>query len=242
MFGEIFNLFLYQPLFNILIFLYAYFPGRDFGIAVILLTLLVKFIFYPLGNLAIKSQKSLTRIQPKLEEIKKKYKDNKEKLVEETLNLYKREKINPFAGIIPLLIQLPILIALYQLFLRGFNSDQFFLLYSFVPYPGQIDTFFLNLFDLSSPNLYLAILAGVAQFWQAKMMITSVNKKNGLKKFSFQEIFQKQTLYFLPLFTVLILSKIPSVIGLYWLTMSLFTIIQQYLIINKRQKNPKLQT
>lgn len=242
MFGEIFNLFLYQPLFNILIFLYEYFPGRDFGIAVILLTLLIKFIFYPLGNLAIKSQQSLTRIQPKLEEIKKKYKDNKEKLVEETLNLYKREKINPFAGIVPLLIQLPILIALYQLFLRGFNSDQSFLLYSFIPYPGQIDTFFLNLFDLSSPNLYLAILAGVAQFWQAKMMITSVNKKNDLKKFSFQEIFQKQTLYFLPLFTVLILSKIPSVIGLYWLTMSLFTIIQQYLIINKRQKNPKLQT
>lgn len=239
-FADIFNLILYQPLFNALIFLYEYFPGRDFGVAVIILTLLLKLALYPLGSMAIKAQKNLAQLQPKVEELQKKYKGDKEKLVKETLALYKKEKISPFSGFLPLLVQLPILIALFQVFWRGFGLEQMTYLYSFLPNPGEINAVFLGAVNLSSPNIVLAFLAGAAQFWQTKMV--SPQTRSGQvaqKKSDFSKLIQKQMLYFLPLFTVFILWRLPSAVGLYWLVTSLFTIGQQYLII--RQPKPDAQ-
>ena len=116
---SIFNTFLYRPLFNVLILFYQYVPGHDFGLAVIILTILIKLIFYPLGIKAIKSQKELSGLQPKIKEIQEKYKDNKEQQTKEVMALYKKERINPFSGCLPLLIQLPVLLALYRVFWRG---------------------------------------------------------------------------------------------------------------------------
>lgn len=231
-----FNLILYQPLFNALVLLYQYLPGRDFGIAVIILTILTKIIFYPFGVKAIRSQKNLQELQPKLQEIQSKYKDDKQKQVKETMELYKKEKINPFSGCLPLLIQLPILIALYQVFWKGLQPEQMVNLYSFVANPGTIDPTFLGIINLSKPNIYLAIFAGVSQFIQSKMTVPKTQKaKTGGSQMG--AMMQKQMLYFFPAFTVLILWKLPSAIGLYWLVSTIFSIIQQYFVFKPRSEN-----
>ncbi len=231
---NIFNLILYQPLFNGLVLLYLYLPGHDFGVAVIVLTLLIKVLFYPLGTVAIRSQKSLSDLQPKLQQIQKQYKDDKEKQARETMELYKKEKINPFSGCLPLLIQLPILIALYRLFWQGLQPEQTVFLYSFVPNPGVIDPSFLGTINLSKPNILLALLAGVSQFFQSRMTAPKSQKPKGGTGSQFGDMMQKQMLYFFPAFTVLILWNLPSAIGLYWLVSTIFSIVQQYLVFKKR--------
>lgn len=121
MFESIINFFyiiLYQPLFNALVLLYDYVPGHDFGVAIIFLTLIIRFILYPISVKAVSSQKGLQKLQPKILEVQKKYKDEKEKQAKEILELYKTEKINPFSGLLLAIIQIPILIALYRVFLE----------------------------------------------------------------------------------------------------------------------------
>jgi len=229
-----FNTILYRPLLNALVLLYQYIPGHDFGVAVIVLTILIKFLFYPLGVKAIKSQKALSILQPKIKEIQEKYKDNKEQQTREIMGLYKKEKINPFSGCLPLLIQLPVLIALYRVFWHGLQPEQMILLYSFVPAPGIIDSTFFGIIDLANPNIIVAFLAGIFQFIQVKM--TTPKPKKGKKQDSgFAGQMQKQMQYFMPAFMVLILFRLPSAIGLYWLTTTLFTIIQQYVILKKEK-------
>jgi len=93
---DTFNIVLYQPLFNALIILYQYLPGQDFGIAVIILTIIIKVVFYPLGAKGIQSQRALQGLQPKVKEIQERYKNDKARQAKETMELYKRENINPF--------------------------------------------------------------------------------------------------------------------------------------------------
>jgi len=225
----IFNTFLYRPLFNILILLYDYLPGRDFGLAIIILTVLIKLLFYPLGEKAIKSQKVLSELQPKVKEIQEKYKNDKERQTKEMMELYKREKINPFSGCLPLLIQLPVLIALYRVFWQGFQPEQMALLYNFVPNPGIIKATFFGIVDLAKPNMIMAFLAGIFQFFQTKMSAPRRKEKKKTNDFSSQ--LQSQMQYMMPVFIVFILFRLPSAIGLYWLTTTLFTIFQQYFIL-----------
>ncbi len=235
MIGNLFNLILYQPLFNALIFLYAYLPGHDFGVAIIVLTAAIRLALYPLMAQSIRSQKILNELQPKIQEIQKQYQNDKQKLAKATMELYQKEKFNPFGGCLPLLIQLPILIALYQVFWKGFQAEQLKFLYSFVPNIGAIDPMFLGLINLTQPNIVFAILAGVLQFVQSKMMMPQMKKqqqKND-QMAQFSGAMQKQMIYLLPLFTVFILWKLPSAVGLYWLVTTLFSIVQQYLIYRK---------
>jgi YidC/Oxa1 family membrane protein insertase len=231
--AKIFNALLYYPLFNILILIYNYIPGHDFGIAIIFLTILIRFILYPISAKALNSQKTIQALQPKLQEIQKKYKDDKEKQTKELLELYKKEKINPFSGIFLVFLQLPILIALYEVFWKGLNPQELSNLYSFVSNPGQINASFLGFVDLSKSNLLFAILAGILQFFQTKMMTP---KKSSNKENDMSQMMQTQMLYFFPFLTIIILMGLPSAIGLYWIASSIFSIIQQYFILNK--KNP----
>jgi YidC/Oxa1 family membrane protein insertase len=238
MFEALINFFyiiLYRPLFNFLIILYNYTPGHDFGVAIIFLTLIIRIILFPTSVKAVKSQKGLQIIQPQIQELQKKYKDNKEKQAKEILELYRKEKINPFSGLLLALIQIPILIALYRVFWEGLNPKELTSLYSFVSNPNHINPLFLHIIDLSKPNIIFAILAGLAQYFQTKMLLPQNNVKNGPqnKEADFSQIMQKQMLYFLPIFTVIILIRLPSALGLYWTTSGLFSIIQQYLIFRK---------
>ena len=230
-----FYIILYQPLFNCLVFLYDYVPGRDFGIAIIFLTIIIRVILYPLSVKAVNSQRRLQKLQPLIQEAQKKYKDDKEKQAKEILGLYKKEKINPFSGLLLALIQLPILIALYRVFWNGLNPKELSVLYSFVANPGHINAIFLYLVDLSKPNFILAILAGATQYFQTKMLLPSNTKKlNGQEKTAdLSQAMQKQMTYFMPIFTVVILIGLPSALGLYWTASGLFSIIQQYLIFRK---------
>ncbi|XOB41247.1 MAG: YidC/Oxa1 family membrane protein insertase [Candidatus Nealsonbacteria bacterium] len=221
---EIFNKVLYQPLFNVLAFLYHWLPGNDFGIAVIILTILIRLALYPLMSKSLKSQKVFRELQPKIKEIQKKFKDDQKKQTEELLNLYREAKINPIGGFLPLLIQLPLLIALYQVFWRGLEPGAMNSLYSFMPVLGEINPSFLGIVNLSQASIFLAVLAGTVQFFQAKTM----NPKQKKQKSQIANIMQKQMLYFLPLFTVIILLRLPAAIALYLIVTSLFSIAQQY--------------
>lgn len=236
MFGFLVNTFntvLYYPLFNLLIFIYNYLPGHDFGIAIICLTIIIRFILYPVSVKALNSQKALQKLQPQIQELQKKYKDDKEKQAKETLELYRREKINPFSGLLLALIQLPILIALYNVFWNGLKPEQLENLYAFVSNPGQLDAFFLNAIDLSKPNLVFAILAGVVQFFQTKMLVQKQPKSQG-KNLDMAMMMQKQMVYFFPFITIIILLRLPSALGLYWIVSGVFSIIQQYFILKKQ--------
>lgn len=232
-FVKAFDTVLYQPLFNFLVLIYNYFPGHDFGISIIILTLVVRFLLYPTTVKAIKTQKALGEIQPKLQEIQKKYKDDKEKQVKETLNLYKQAKVNPLGSLLPILLQLPLLIALYRVFWDGFKPEALVNLYSFVFNPGYINPSFLGLVDLSKPSLILAIIAGIFQFVQSKTAMPNIKKADG-KGPDFANIMQKQMIYFFPFLTVIILMGLPSALGLYWAVGSIFMVVQQYLIFKKK--------
>ncbi len=230
--GTVFRTILYQPLLNVLVLLYLYLPGHDFGVAVIVLTVLIKLVFYPLGAKAIESQRALSSIQPKIKEIQEKYKDDKEQQTKEMMNLYKQEKINPFSGCLPILIQLPVLIALYRVFWTGLSPEQMTLLYNFVPSPGVINSMFLGIIDLAAPNIILAVLAGILQFIQIRTSTTPVKIKKGS---GVSDHMQKQMQFFMPVFMIVILFRLPSAIGLYWVTTTIFTIIQQYVILKKKK-------
>ena len=246
-----FHIVLYQPLFNALIFLYEYIPGKDFGIAIIVLTIIIRLILYPSFVKAIKSQKILSELQPRIKEIQKKFKDNKEKQGREIMELFKKEKINPLAGFLPILVQLPIIIALYKVFYTELGTEQLAAhLYSFMPAIETVNTWFLGVIDLGKScvimvdgtqqflwaNIVLVILVGIIQFAQMKMVMPKIakNKDKNDKMAQMSNMMQKQMLYVFPIFAVVILFKIPSAIGLYWLVSALFSILQQHLIYSKR--------
>ncbi|OGZ73893.1 MAG: hypothetical protein A2908_00870 [Candidatus Staskawiczbacteria bacterium RIFCSPLOWO2_01_FULL_38_12b] len=230
---DFFNFFLYFPLFNSLVLIYDYLPGHDFGVSIIILTIIIRCIIYPLSVKALKSQKALQALAPQLQELQKKHKDDKEKQAKETLELYRKEKINPFSGLFLAFIQLPILIALYNVFWKGLKPGELSHLYYFIPNPVSINAIFLGFIDLSKPNLIFAVLAGVLQFFQTKMLLPSPVKGQP-KSNDMTMMMQKQMVYLFPIITVIILLKLPSALGLYWITSGIFSIVQQYIILKKK--------
>ncbi|MDD2753275.1 MAG: YidC/Oxa1 family membrane protein insertase [Candidatus Portnoybacteria bacterium] len=230
-----FNEVLYRPLFNGLIFLYNAIPPHDFGVAIILLTVIIRLILYPLNQKAITSQKSLGALAPQIKELQNKYSTDKVKQSQALMELYKKNNINPASGCLPLLIQLPILIALYQVFLNGLKPESLNALYSFVASPGQVDPMFLGLISLANANVALAILAGAFTFWQSKMMVRFQPPAAGQGS-DFSAALNKQMLYFMPLFTVFIAWRLPAGLTLYWVVTTLAGVIQQYFVIKKHAR------
>jgi len=234
---QFFTTILYQPLLNLLIFLYNIVPGHDLGAAIILLTVLIKLVLYPLSRQSIKSQKALQDLQPKVEALKKQYKDDKEKMAKEMMALYKAEKVNPLSSCLPLLIQLPFLFAVYQVFRTGLDSSSLGLLYPFIQNPGQLNAISFGFLDLTKVNLVLAGLTGLAQFWQTKMLMTKKQPAvTGAKDENMMAMMNKQMLYFMPVFTVIIGASLPAGLVLYWLVMTVLTALQQLLMFKKNKK------
>ncbi len=227
----------YQPLLNLLVWLYNTVSFGDFGVAVILLTVVIKVVLWPLGQKSIKSQKALTDLQPKIDEVKKKYKGNQKELGKAMMELYKENKVNPFSSCLPLLIQLPFLFAVYRVFRDGVNNN-LDLVYSFIYRPETINTISFGFVDLAQKNIYLALLAGVAQFWQAKMMIAKKPKTKtpGSKDESMAAIMNKQMLYFMPVLTVFIGASLPGGLTLYWFVVTLLTAVQQVIVFKSQKK------
>jgi len=225
---NIFNESLYRPLLNALIWIYNIIPGNDLGIAIIILTILIRFILYPLSKKAIQSQKAMSRLQPKIKEIQKKCK-NKEEQAKAMMELYKKHKINPMAGCLPILIQLPILIALYRVFFSGLKPEALNILYDFVARPDSLNVMFLGLIDLSQRSIFLAVLAGVFQFIQSKMIVPkNIGGQKGKSGLDFASMMSQQMVYFMPVITVFIAWSLPAALPLYWAVITLFGIVQQY--------------
>jgi len=229
----IFNELLYRPLFNLLIGIYNLIPGHDFGVAVIILTVLIRVILMPLSIKALVSQKNIAKIQPQLKELQKKFKDNKEALTRETMALYKTYGVNPLSGCLPLLIQIPILFALYSTFINGFKPETLNLLYGFVQNPGSIKLVAFGFLNISSKNYILALLAGVFQFIQSKKSIATTSAVPSGDKKDFTQAMNKQMLYFLPIFITIIAWNLPAGLTLYWVATTLFSIFEQFYIAKK---------
>ncbi len=226
---NIFNLILIYPLLNLLVFFYNYIP--DIGIVIILITIIVRLILLPSFHKSLKHQKALTALQPKMDEIKHKYKDDKEQQAKAMMELYSTHKVNPVSSCLPLLIQLPILIALYQVFIRSLNGSTLQGLYPFVHNPGTINPMFLHWLNLAHPNIILGVVAGIAQYFQARMMLPKVKSTDATAK-----MMAYQTLYFLPAMTILLGVRFPAGLTLYWIVTTMFGIAQQYYILRKEAK------
>ncbi len=235
---HLFTIIFYQPVLNLLIFLYNTLSFHDLGIAIILLTVVIKLIFWPLGRSAIKSQKALQDLQPEIEALKKKFGKDKAGLSKATMALYKDNKVNPFSSCLPLLIQLPFLFAVYQVFRDGLNNKLDYV-YSFISRPEAINTISFGFLNLAKPNIVLALLAGLAQFWQAKMMITTKPAVDtpGSKDEGMAAIMNKQMLYFMPAITVFIGISLPSGLTLYWFVLTALTAIQQLLTFHGKSNS-----
>lgn len=189
----------------------------NYGLAIILLTVLVKVVLYPLNYKQMHSMLAMQRLQPRLKEIQEKYRKDPQKLQQKVMELYQEHGINPMSGCLPLLIQLPILIALYRSLLNLFSR------------PGVENLHFLWISNLahkgitSPTDIILPLLAGATTYWQMK-----ITPQGGG-----QQEMQRVMALTMPLFIMWITTTLPAGLGLYWVVYNILTIIQQYMM-NRR--------
>ncbi|MDP3779424.1 MAG: YidC/Oxa1 family membrane protein insertase [bacterium] len=223
MFSFLYNEFLWRPLFNGLIFFYTVLPVADLGIAIILLTIVIRIILAPVLWKAQKAQKDLQLIQPEIKKIQGQFKNDKEGQGKALMELYSRHKVNPFSGCLLMLVQFPVLIALLQVF-QNFDASRLEYLYSFVSHPGVIDTISFGFLDLAKGNIALGVVAAVTQYFQTKM--TMVKQPEGSDS-AFMKSFQTQSLYIFPILILVSSFQFPSALTLYWTIMNVFGIVQE---------------
>ena len=238
MFTFLFDTLFYLPLYNGLIFLIDIVPLHDVGTALVVLTLLVKTVLYPLSKKASLSQYRMRALEPELSRIKEKHGHDKTEHARQTMELYRTNGINPFSSFLTLLLQLPILIALYLIFLNGgLPAVNLEYLYSFIQAPALVNTEFAGMFDLAQKSIPLAILAGLTQFVQARLALpplpASLKPSTGATP-SFKEDFGRsmnmQFRYVMPVFIAVISYTLPSAIALYWSVGNIFAIAQELLV------------
>ena len=220
--SELFNSILYVPFFNLLVFLYNTIAFSDFGLAIILLTLIIRAVLSPLSVKTFRSQKIMSELQPKVKEIQQRLKNEPQKQTAEIMELYKKYNINPFSGCLPLLIQLPILIALYQVSIAGFGENSLSVLYGFIKNPGFLNSTSFGFIDLTRRSIPLSFVAGLGQFIQTKMSTPFQKSQAGPLG-----AMNRQMLYFFPLITIIISMSFPAGLPLYWLATTFFSIFEQ---------------
>ncbi|MEK7081487.1 MAG: YidC/Oxa1 family membrane protein insertase, partial [Patescibacteria group bacterium] len=238
MITTLWNTVFYQPLYNGLIFLTSIVPGGDVGVAVILLTLIVKTVLFPVSHKSIKTQAKMRQLEPEIKRIKEKYKDKAEQ-AKATMELYKKYQVSPFSGCLSIIIQIPVILALYYVFFKGLGFDHG-VLYSFVKMPEIINPNFLNLIDMHGKSLFLAVLAALSQYVQAKISMPPIPpaQENASFKDDLARSMQLQMKYFMPVLVFVFSYSISSAIALYWLVSNLFSIGQE-LFVKKLAGNIK---
>jgi YidC/Oxa1 family membrane protein insertase len=235
---QLFQVILVQPLFNLLAVIYALLPGHDFGVAIIVMTIIIRLLLWPLVNKQLHSQRAMQKIQPEVARIRTEAKGDKQKESAMLMELYREKGINPFGSLLPLLVQLPIFIALYTVlrdmikpgeiahlaypFVKNMNVFADILHHSAVFHPT-----FLGFIDLTKPAIGLAALAAVCQFFQTKML----SPKSPQGDAQAQAV--ASMIYIFPVVTFLIGLSLPSALALYWITTSLVAIFQQYLVLRR---------
>ncbi len=231
---------IYEPLYNGLIFLINILPYHDVGLAVITLTAAVKIILYPLAKKGILAQKAVAEIEPEAAKIRQLHKEDKQEQAKRLMALYKEKGVSPFSGFLTILVQVPIIIALYLVFARaGLPAVMGDLLYSFVPTPDSINMVFLGLVDMAEKSWPLAVLAGLTQFFQAKVSSPPLLPKSDKPDFKedFGRSMQIQIRYILPVVVVFISHTLSSAVALYWAAGNIFGIAQEFLIRRHQKAN-----
>jgi len=234
MLQNLWNAVLYKPLINILALIVSVVPGGDIGIAIVVLTLLVKIALYPLSQKSIESQAKMSVLSPELSKIKGSG-ASKEEQAKQTFELYKKHGTNPFSGCLLLLIQIPIIFALYYVFFKGLNFDST-LLYSFVQAPEKMNLLFLGLIDLGEKSILLAVLAGLSQYLQAHYMPKPAPGEHGTFADSFGKSMHMQMKYVFPFVVAFIAYGAKGAIALYWITSNIFAVGQQIYAKRKHEK------
>ncbi len=216
------------------------FPYFDEGVIIIIFTIVIKFILLPLSIKATKSQIEMKSIEKDLNQIKEKYKDNKEEQSKKTIDFYKEKGINPFAGFLILILQLPILIGLYRVFLKsGLPDINVSELYSFVHAPSAdtINMVFLNMINISDKSLLLAVISGITAYFQISLANSSqAPAGEGQTQNEIAKAMAMQMKYFFPLLIGFISYTISSAVAIYIITSNVFAIAQEYYIKKKYHK------
>lgn len=229
-----FHTILYVPIYNLLVFLISHLPGGDVGLAVVIVTLVVSIIVMPLSVSALRTQRAMKAVEPELNAIKEQFKNDKEAQAKETFELYRRYKINPFASILTLIIQLPVLICLYWVFRAAkLPAVDPTLLYHFIAQPAVVSTLFLGVFQILGHNLPLALITAVTQYFMAQYTIPSPPKAAAGAKSSMQDEMGRamalQARFVLPL-VIGFIAYASGAIALYFITRNLVSIGQEFFV------------
>ncbi len=235
--ADIFHVLIYQPLYNAVIFFYSGLPIQDFGIAIILTTILIKAAFFSLSRMQIEQQKRMQDIQPKLKALQEKYKSDKAEQTKAIMACYKENKVNPFAGCLPLIIQLVFFITFYRVIIE-INSNGLIVnsanIYAFVPNPGEIKHVAFGFLDMVKASPILGALAALAQYFQTKMILPKTpvltEKKTSQEPGDMPDmaaIMGKQMLYLGPALVFFFSFQFPAALSLYWFVSTLLSWMQQ---------------
>lgn len=233
MFKAAFNSFVYEPLYNGLVFFIDYVPAHDVGIAVILLTIVVRVILFPLSKQAIRTQAAMREVAPEIEKLKEKFKDKQEEQARAIFALYREKNIRPFSSFFLILLQLPILFGLYWVFWKGGLPEvDSSILYSFVPTPERVNMMFISLFDMSERSIVLAALAGLTQLVYARLSMGPRKKVEGPPTFSsdLARSMDIQMRYVLPVMIAGIAYTVSAAVPLYWFASNSFMIVQELMM------------
>jgi YidC/Oxa1 family membrane protein insertase len=248
MISSLFHTIVYAPIYNALVYFIGILPSHDVGIAVIIVTVLVRVVLYPLSKRAIVAQMKMKEIAPEIDALKVRLKDKPEEQSRAIFALYKERDVHPFSGFLLLLIQLPILLGLYWVFARGglpqINAD---ILYSFVHVPAAVNMEFLGLIDMGSRSIVLAVLAMLAQFAYTRLSMgprgakTPVEAVEASISNDLAKSFDLQARYMLPVIVGVIGYTIVAAAPLYWTAGNLFMIGQE-LLAGRRFNGTKANT
>lgn len=229
-----------QPFLNFLFLIYGIIPGHDFGVSVIILTLIIRFALWPLTAKQLHSQKKMQALQPQIAQVKKKAKGDKQLESQMLMELYKEKEISPFSACLPALLQFPFLIALYFVFRAATQNTEnlIHLLYkpiqhlpaitSILQNPSSFHPSLFGIVSMTNPSIPLAIIAGITQYFQVQMITPAQTDKNDPAASA-----TKMMNYIFPLITVFIAWKLPAALPLYWLTTNIVSIAQQKLIMRE---------
>ncbi len=239
---QLWNGVFYRPMYNGLIYIAATLPGHGLGWAIILLTIIIRTILLVPSQKAMRSQKKMQEIQPRLEKIKQKYKGDQQKIAAETMAIWKDAKVNPMGSCLPMLLQFPFLIAIFYVVRNGLNPDSAHLLYQQYENFGlsDININFLGILDLTKTNLYvLPLVVGGLQFFQMKLTLAKKGKsKKGKGMAKEMAMASNMMSYVMPVMIAVFTASMPAGVGIYWGTSTIYGIVQQ-LFVNKSSSKTK---
>jgi YidC/Oxa1 family membrane protein insertase len=237
---EFFHTLFYQPLYNLLVWFYDVLPFGGIGLAIILLTIVIKGLLFPLTYKTMQGQKGMRELQPKINALREKYKDDKEKQAQELMKVYKDNKVNPFSSCLPLIVQLPIFFALYRVLRDGLGTIDPEVLYPFVSNPGTVDAMLWGI-NLAEVSILLAVLAAGAQYIQVKTTMAmkppaEVKGSSGAMDENMAANMSKMMLYLMPAMTLIIgVTSLPGGLMLYWLATTFITVLLYKIFLNDKK-------